>query len=62
MGLASIYPDRTGYGASHGLVPSDLVKKSAVTSSLPLFEKAKSIVYSLLGGMTSIGNEAYYMG
>ncbi len=62
MGLASISPEKTGYGESYGLIPSGLIKKSTTTSLLPLYQKAKSIVALMSGGMTSIGDEAYFMG
>lgn len=69
MGLVSILPHLTGFGesakAGNGggpLIPSVAIKKSKTTATLPLYAKAKSIVDEMSGGMTTVGNEAYFMG
>jgi len=62
MGLVSISPEKMGYGEATDLVPTLLQKKSVVTGSLPLFEKANSLIEEMSGGKTRLGDEAYFMG
>ena len=62
MGLVSISPEKMGYGEATDLVPTLLQKKPVVTGSLPLFEKAKSLIKEMSGGKTRLGHEAYFMG
>ena len=69
MGLVSILPHLTGFGesakagsGSAPLIPSIVDKKAKTTATLPLYTKAKSIVDEMSGGITTVGNEAYFMG
>jgi len=69
MGLVSILPHLTGFGESAKagsggvpLVPSIVDKKAKTTATLPLYTKAKSIVDEMSGGITTVGNAAYFMG
>jgi len=62
MGLVSISPEKMGYGEATALVPTLLQRKPVVTGSLPLFEKAKSLIKEMSGGKTKLGREAYFMG
>lgn len=61
-GYVAFVPQKTGFGASSELVPTELVKKSIVTSSLPLYAWVEKYIRQETNGMTSLDNRAVYAG
>ncbi len=62
LGYVSVVPEKSGYGAASSLVPSDVVKKSLFTATLPLHSFAKSYVNMLSKGKTKLEGRAVYLG
>ena len=61
-GYVAFVPQKTGFGASSNLVPTELVKKSIVTSSLPLYAWTEKYIREQSNGMTKLDNKAVYAG
>ena len=62
LGYVSVIPEKSGYGTASSLVPSDMVKKSIFTATLPLHSFAESYVNMLSNGKTKLKGGAVYLG
>ena len=61
-GYVAFVPQKTGFGTSSNLVPTETVKKSIVTSSLPLYAWTEKYIREQSNGMTKLDNKAVYAG
>lgn len=61
-GYVAFVPQKTGFGTSSNLVPTETVKKSIVTSSLPLYAWVENYIKEQSNGMTKLDNKAVYAG
>ncbi|GFH52529.1 hypothetical protein CTEN210_09005 [Chaetoceros tenuissimus] len=61
-GYVAFVPQKTGFGESNALVPTEVVKKSIATSSLPLYAWTEKLIREETNGMTKLDNKAVYAG